>query len=305
MSATGSASLSAQLAAYAAETADSLPAFDEALETRLRTVRAAGRDGWSGLPLSDEEFLRYLAERLPEGADLLDALEHIHAADLHLACACALGKPRALEAFERHCLAGISAALARFSAGSDFHDEVRQAVRERLFVCEPGRRARIEDYAGRAPLSSWVRVVAVRLALDLLRRKGRQPPTVEDDILAHLATDADSELRMLAGRYRVEVKQAFQEAFAALPTAERNLLRLHYLDGLTIDEIAAMKRVHRSTVARRIIRACELVAASSHRILVERLGIAESQVDSVMRLLRSNLDLSFDRWLGGSPAARR
>lgn len=305
MAVSGSSSLSAQLAAYAAEPQGGTPAVPPELESRLLSFRAAGQAAWPGLPLTDDELLRYLAERLPEGANLTEALDHFHGADLHLACACALGKPRALEAFERHCLVNLPATLARFSKSDEFHDEVRQAVRERLFVCKPGARARIEDYGGRGALAGWVRVVAVRLAVDLLRQQNKQPLAVQDDVLEGLAIGADSDLQVLAQRYRAEVKAAFREAFAALPAAERNLLRLHYLDNLTLEEIGAMKRVHRSTAARRLARSCELVAAHTHKILVERLGIEASQIDSVMRLLRSHLDLSLDRWLGASPSPHR
>ena len=266
-------SLSARLADHVAEAAGQGPAATEELEVRLRALLADGRAAWSTLLLSDDELLAYLAERIPEGASLIAALDSLHASDLYLACACALGKPRALAAFERYCLADLAAVLSRFSASSEFHDEVRQAVRERLFIGTPASRARIADYGGRGSLAGWVRVVAVRLAVDLLRQRGRQPQTGEDDVIQSLAIEADSELRVLAERYRVDVKAAFQESFAALSPAERNLLRLHYLDGLTIDEIAAMKRVHRSTAARRIIRCCELVAAHTHRTLVERLGL--------------------------------
>lgn len=304
MDSSGPTALSAQLAAYAADAAGRVPAVTAELEGRLHAARTAGQAAWPGLPLTDDEFLRYLAERLPEGTDLTAALEPLHAADLHLACACALGKARALDAFERYCLAELPAVLTRFSASPEFHDEVRQAVRERLFVCQPGARARIEDYGGRGALVGWVRVIAVRIAVDRLRQQGKQPLAVEEDVLSSLAIGADTELHLLAQRYGDEVKAAFRAAFAALSAAERNLLRLHYLDGLTIDEIAAMKRVHRSTAARRIVRSCELVAAQAQQILVAKLGIEASQVHSVMRLLRSHLDLSLHRWLGKGPAAR-
>jgi RNA polymerase sigma-70 factor (ECF subfamily) len=301
----GAGSLSAQLAVYAADATGAAPSSSPELEARLGTLLADGRAAWPALPLSDEELLRYLADRIPEGASLPGALDSLRAADLHLACACALGKPRALETFERHCLSDLAAVLSRFSTSPEFHDEVRQAVRERLFVFRPGAHARIEDYGGRGALAGWVRVVAVRLAVDLLRQRGKQPAAADDDVIQSLAISADSELQVLAERYRGEVKAAFQEAFTALSAVERNLLRLHYLDGLTIDEIAAMKRVHRSTAARRIVRCCEQVASRTHRLLVERLGIEASQVESVMRLLRSHLDLSLERWLGRGPAPRR
>src|SRR5262245_12862472 len=97
-------SLSAQLAAYAADGAAGAPAPAEDLEVRLRAMLALGRQSWPALPLSDEEFLRHLADRLPEGIELAAALENLHAADLFLACACTLQKPQALTAFDRHCL---------------------------------------------------------------------------------------------------------------------------------------------------------------------------------------------------------
>lgn len=277
----------------------------DALEARLLSLLQAGRASWADLQLGDDEFLAYLAERLPEGVVSPDALDGINAADLYLAACCALGRPRALEAFERHCFASLPRVLSRFSNGQDFHEDVRQAVRERLFVRQVGGRARIADYAGRGSLAGWVRVVTVRVAIDLLRQQRRTPPSVSDEVLQTLVTGSDAELSILAERYRHEVKVAFHDSFAALSAAERNLLRLHHVDGLTIDDLAALKRVHRSTVARRIARCCEQVAIHTHRLLVERLGISPSQVDSVMRLVRSQLDLSLDRWLGQSPKPRR
>ena len=274
------------------------------IEECLASMLGRGQATWSELALSADEFLRYLADRLPEGAQLPEALSGLNAAELHLACCCALGRPRAHLAFERYCFSALPAVLSRFSQNDEFHDEVRQALRERLFVAKPGQRARIEDYAGRGSLVGWVRVTAVRLAIDVLRQRGKTVAS-DEDALQTVAIDPDPELRILAERYRDEVKAAFRESFAALSAAERNLLRLHHLDGLTIDELAAMKRIHRSTVARRIARSCELLATNTHARLVERLGLPPSQVESVMRLVRSQLELSLERWLGGNTTPRR
>lgn len=271
------------------------------LEDQLGALLAAGRAAWPALPLQDDDVLRYLAERVPEAAvDLSAALADLHVADLYLACACALGSPQALSAFERHCFAELPASLGRLSSSTEFHDEVRQAVRTRLFVSEPGARPRIEEYAGRGPLAGWVRIVALRLAVDRLRAVSKQPLAVDGDVLQHLAIGADPELGLLSAQYRDEVQAAFLSAFAALQAAERNLLRLHHLDGLTLDEIAAMKRMHRSSVARRIARCREQVAARTRDLLVERLGLDPSQIDSVIRLVRSQIDLRLEHWRGRS-----
>lgn len=272
------------------------PVFAAEVEARIGSWLATGRAAWPGLQMAEDEFLGYLGERFPEGEGMALALEGANIADLYLAAACMLGQPRAIAAFERYCLAGMPEVLARFSQGHEFHDEVSQAVRERLFISRPGARARIEDYAGRGQLRSWVRVVAIRIAVDLLRKRGQEPFTKEAEELESLTTD-DPELRILAEHYRGEVKAALREAFATLSAPQRNLLRLYYMDGLTIDEIAALKRIHRATVARRIAHCREQVAARTHQALIAQLGISSSQVDSFMRLVRSCLELSLDRWL--------
>lgn len=304
MDAVGSLPLTAQFLRLAS--ADVTASLDraESIEQCLTSMLGTGRAAWSDLALSPDEFLRYLADRLPEKAQLPDALAGLNAAELHLACCCALGRPRAHIAFERYCFSALPAVLSRFSSSDEFHDEVRQALRERLFVARPGQRARIEDYSGRGSLVGWVRIAAIRLAIDVLRQRGKEPPS-DEDALQTLTIDPDPELRLLTERYRDEVKTAFRDSFAALSAAERNLLRLHHLDGLTIDELSALKRVHRSTIARRIARCCELLATNTHARLVERLGLPPSQVDSVMRLVRSQLELSLERWLGGNTPPRR
>lgn len=304
MDAVGSLPLTAQFLRLASADVTTSPEHAASIEQCLTSMLGTGRAAWSDLALSPDEFLRYLADRLPEKAQLPDALTGLNAAELHLACCCALGRPRAHIAFERYCFSALPAVLSRFSSSDDFHDEVRQALRERLFVARPGQRARIEDYSGRGSLVGWVRIAAIRLAIDVLRQRGKEPPS-DEDALQTLTIDPDPELRLLSERYRDEVKTAFRDSFAALSAAERNLLRLHHLDGLTIDELSALKRVHRSTIARRIARCCELLATNTHARLVERLGLPPSQVDSVMRLVRSQLELSLERWLGGNTTPRR
>jgi RNA polymerase sigma-70 factor (ECF subfamily) len=304
MDAVGSLPLTAQFLRLASADVTTSPERAASIEQCLTSMLGTGRAAWADLALSPDEFLRYLADRLPEKAQLPDALTGLNAAELHLACCCALGRPRAHIAFERYCFAALPAVLSRFSSSDEFHDEVRQALRERLFVARPGQRARIEDYSGRGSLVGWVRIAAIRLAIDVLRQRGKEPPS-DEDALQTLTIDPDPELRLLTERYRDEVKTAFRDSFAALSAAERNLLRLHHLDGLTIDELSALKRVHRSTIARRIARCCELLATNTHARLVERLGLPPSQVDSVMRLVRSQLELSLERWLGGNTTPRR
>src|SRR5204862_1158487 len=103
-----------------------------------------------------------------------------------LARACADGSPDALAIFDQKILSAVPLFVARFHGGPAFTDEVKQILREKLFVCRDGA-PKIREYEGRGALRSWIRVAAVRVAVDLLRERGQAPP---DDRTAAAAIDA-------------------------------------------------------------------------------------------------------------------
>jgi RNA polymerase sigma-70 factor (ECF subfamily) len=100
---------------------------------------------------------------------------------------------------------------------------------------------------------------------------------------------------LLAGvkqRYRDEFRIAFGEAAAQLTDRERTLLRYRFVDDLSIDEIGALYRVHRATVARWIAAIRESLFEGTRTRLMARLELDEPEVDSVLRLIDSQLDVS-------------
>src|SRR5262249_53347365 len=68
----------------------------EALEPALEALWAAARAAYPGLQTPWEAFAPFLAERLPEGPSLEQALGEVRGPELYLACACAREEPRAL-----------------------------------------------------------------------------------------------------------------------------------------------------------------------------------------------------------------
>ncbi|MGE5183095.1 MAG: sigma factor-like helix-turn-helix DNA-binding protein, partial [Acidobacteriota bacterium] len=146
-------------------------------------------------------------------------------------------------------------------------------------------------YGGRGTLRSWVRTIAVRTGRRMLGLESVE--TSREEELAELpAAVADPELAMLRTRYRDQVRGAFAAAFAALGERERNVLRQYYIDGLTIDQLAALYHVNRATTARWVAGARLAVVRRTREQLVDRFGIAASEVDSIIRLVRSQLDVS-------------
>ena len=105
----------------------------------------------------------------------------------------------------------------------------------------------------------------------------------------------DPELEFLQQEYRAEFKAAFEEAVRSLSDREHNLLRMHVLEHLPIDDIGAVFKIHRATAARQLSRAREVLREGTRQKLRERLRLSEAELRSVLKLVRSNLELSLSR----------
>jgi len=248
----------------------------------------AARSAWPDFDVAAEDFARYLARHAGDGA--LRSPER--AGDLYLACSCARGLPRALDAFERILQASVARAVARIDRSRSFADLVTQDLRSRLLMGDPPK---IVDYAGRAPLASWLKTAAVRSALNLMRAKGDQR---HDSLPSGLIAEGEPELALVRAKYRPEFEDALRTALSSLPERDRAVLCSSVRDGRSIDEIAEMHGVGRSTAARWLIAARERLTAETRRTLQERLGLTPSELDSVAAAVRSEVDVSIVRLLG-------
>jgi len=272
---------------------------DSGMEEALRRLLDEGRNAWPTLDLSEEAFVRHLASRHVTD----EPLENLRAADLYLASACTERVSGAIEAFERAYMSRVGVFLARMRPSAAFVDDVQQTLRERLFVGKDGARPKIAEYSGRGALESWVRVIAIRAAIDLRRQgagavdQGGAKP--DDERPQSKEMEVDPELDYIKKRYRQEFNEAIRQAVAALTAEQRELLQLHFLDGLTLDQLAVRFGVHRATVARRIATAREAIGDEAHRLLRAWLRANESELQSLTRVMRSQLDLSLAGLLKG------
>jgi RNA polymerase sigma-70 factor (ECF subfamily) len=258
---------------------------------------AAARIAWPGIWVDDSIFLAYIAERVPAEHDFGGKLARTHTSDLYLACACANRDERAIRTFEESCLSEVPLFLKHLRQPAEFVDEVRQRVREKLFVSDSERLPKITEYAGRGALGGWLRLVTVRTALMMLRATRVDPPQTTDADDELPALGADPELDLLRSRHRDDFRSAFEAALAALPVSDRTLLRMHYVESLTIDDLAGLYRRHRSTIARQIEGARQQILRAVRDELVPRLGLKQGEIDSLIAALRSQLDVSVLRFL--------
>jgi RNA polymerase sigma-70 factor, ECF subfamily len=218
-----------------------------------------------------------------------------HAEDVALAAACARGEAKALAEFEARFGVEIDRAIHKSPRLGVSADEFRQLIRERLFVAAGGKPARIAGYQGKGPLKSWVRVTCARLVVDIARKSGSEIPKDDEEIARRLPAAPDAELDHLRRAYGEVLPEAFAAALTGLTPRQRNLLRQRFLHELTVERLAAMYQVHRSTIFEWLNQARGDL--QSHLKIALAARVPGPDLDSVVALLGSELELSVRRML--------
>src|SRR5262249_11990752 len=134
---------------------------------------AAARAAWPDLEPPGEPFLAYLRERVPE-ADWPYVLP-ARVGELSIAYGCARRPAAALAAFEARYFVELDVVFAGVRGVPIKRDEFRQLIREKLFVENGNHAPRILDYTGKGSLRRWLRVVALRVLLNLATRERMMP----------------------------------------------------------------------------------------------------------------------------------
>jgi len=256
------------------------------LEPILESLLDRARRGWPELALDEEGFVAHLAQRLSPEEDVAASLPVRNVADLYLAFGCIKRHPKAVAELHKLMTPEVLGPLA----GSD---DVRDELAQTILVGREGQPPAIGGYSGRGRLTRWLCASALRAA-SKIRRKANREAEVERFFLADgegSGSVIDPELEIIRAHYREDFNAAFHEAIASLAVRERNVLRL-YSGGLSIERIGDCYRVHRATVHRWLttIRASLLERTKTR--LGERLQIPPTDVESLLRLLRSELDVS-------------
>lgn len=268
-----------------------------ALEFELSRVWDQARGAWPTIALRSEEFFTYLGQRAPEEATVA-TLGAVHTQDLYLACACAARMPSALIAFEAYCADEWRRARSKVSVSDAVAAETQQALRTRLFVSEEPGDEHIRRYSGSGALHAWYRTTAVRTLIDAARSASREPRSANDGDLDEHVAMVDMELDYLKRNYRAEFKESFHTALRTLSTEERNLLRYQLLEQLTLEQIGRIYGVHLTSIGRRLQKLRQQLLRETREGLRGRLGIDEGELDSIMRLIGSRLDVSLSTVLG-------
>jgi RNA polymerase sigma-70 factor (ECF subfamily) len=237
------------------------------------------RRAWPEVHVVEGDFLRWaepkLGDRAPSAARV---------SDLYIAYACVQGNPAAIAAFERRYFVEVDAAAARFGQLPVPLEDVRQRLRERFYVL-----GSLATYSGQGDLRGWVRAAALHLLINVATREGRERPTDAAFFDAVLDSGASAEAAYLKLSCRADFQAALAAAFEALEARDKSLLRYAFADGLGVDEVGAIFRVHRATAARWIARARDQLVKGTRAELMKRLGVGERDAASIVRAALSGV----------------
>jgi len=246
-------------------------------------VFAAARTAWPAIELDEQRFLGYVRARQLDSTAL-------HVDDLYLACACIERAPGAWAAFEAGPFREACTALAHIAAPADRVADATQAVFRQLLG------GTLADYAGRGKLRAWLKVMLTRDLLRRLRGERREVP-LDSGELAHRVTSRDPEADYLRKLYGDAFRRAFADAVRELRPRERRLLRYRFVQGLGIDDVAALLSIHRATASRHLGRTRDRLIERVRALLCERLSLPAPALHSVLRLIQSQVDVSLQRLL--------
>jgi len=225
-------------------------------------------------------------------------VDELHTTDLYLALACIDGNVLAVQVLERDVISPVRPSVERACRdGSVSTEDVMQWTREKLLVGTEGEKPKLAQYTGRGALVGWVRVVAVREALQDRRKSKRERARDDAALLEGATAEVSAELVLLRERYADSFRSAVQQALRKLTAEQRSLLRFHTHDGLTIDELAPMLGVHRATAARRLEKARADALDYTREILRDTHGLSESEARSLCIVLGREVDVSIKRAL--------
>ena len=215
--------------------------------------------------------------------------------DLYLAAACARGEDAAWE----ECLARHGGFLRAFArrflkepAASDVTDQV---------IADLWERGKMARYQGRSTLRTWLGSIVAHAALNAIKAGRRTLPLDRDEDGAYRSATGGAP-DTGAGPDRSLLEDLVKEAMEGLPADDKLLLLLHYEQGLTLDEIAAVLGGSKAALSRKLQRTRNELRASIDSLSRRRAGSSAESLRAGIDLGRLELDLG--RLLGGAGVER-
>jgi RNA polymerase sigma-70 factor, ECF subfamily len=267
----------------------------------LARAASDARARWSGLSVTVEQLAVSLGTLTIEPAWF-----EARGTELVLAHAAAAGDPVAVAAFEREVLAQVRGIIRRYARDDARTDEIMQQLRIHLLLGDDKAAPRLARFDGRAALGAWVAMCAARVALHALRSE-RARREVSDEWSEALATlpAVDPVVEELRVRHAAQLTEALRDACLELPRRQRAVLRLLFVDGASVDEIATIYAVHRVTVWRWVQEAQMQISAHVRDRLRAVAGEGDPASASLVGWAMDQVEMSLAGALSSTVTAQR
>jgi RNA polymerase sigma-70 factor (ECF subfamily) len=111
----------------------------------------------------------------------------------------------------------------------------------------------ISNFRGESRISTWISRITINVCLGMLRKgKRRQYVAIDDESFGDLPAESTVFTDPLAYASREELKQRIQDTFKRMTGRQALVVRLHDMEGNTIQEIAKIIRCPVGTVKSRL-----------------------------------------------------
>lgn len=106
---------------------------------------------------------------------------------------------------------------------------------------------KLQQYQGRngCSLASWIRIVAIRIVLNHLRRKGHDAPAWQKrkQLIEDFPEIRDDGVEPLALMEKKRQERLLQKGIQSLPPRDRLFMKLHFDQGLSLEEVAVAMQI--------------------------------------------------------------
>lgn len=270
--------------------------LEDALEPSWQRGRAA-----HGLEVDRLRFAERLGEALVHAASRRATLElsSVAVEDLYLVCGALDGDATAVAAVLVRLAPQLDRVLHRLVPPTE-HEDTRQRVETHLLVARDDRGPALGSYRASGPLDGWLRAVCMRFVVDDTRARARAPAQAQWQSTADDVVPSEIEAGVALVEHTKDVRDAIERAFSKLEVRQRNLIRYSVFHGLGVDDLGALYSVHRSTAARWLERARSVLSVHVEAELAELLGGSGAEAASLLRAVRSHMDVSIRSFLAST-----
>lgn len=181
------------------------------------------------------------------GTDPSRMLASLSLDDLYLATACANGEEAAWEEMASSHFPFIRDFALRCTRTDPPASDVAESVIATLW-----ERGKIQQFAGRSSLRTWLGTVVARTAINALKRSGKTVWLEESKGASESIHDERLGARDAA--VRGEVSAAALAAIGGLDQSDRLLLLLYYEQEMTLEQLEPILRRSKAAISRRLAR---------------------------------------------------